>query len=221
MIRHATLQLLVLSVISTLPVLAQTIEVRTLALRSGEMPEVHLKGEKDYQALRFSSVQPAEAVRALAANPLPLFVRGMDEKGKPSFVISGQVKLPADAKGILLLGWIEGKEPRYIAIKDDFAAARFNDWLLINASSKPVALKVGDIAKPLLLKPGVAATHRIDAPAGQGAAVIAQAPVDGESKVFYSTYWPVQNGKRAVVLFVDDGRGIAVKRIMDRLAEQK
>ena len=46
-------------------------------------------------------------------------------------------------------------------------------------------------------------------------------PVNGEAKTFYSTYWPVHKGKRALVLFVDDGSKIRVKRISDALVPAK
>lgn len=200
------------------PLSAQTIDIRTLALRAGDMPEVYVKDATDHHPLRFSSVQPAEAVRALAANPLPLYRRGTDAAGREGFAVIQQVKLPDEARGILLLGWADGDKARYIAIKDDFAAARYNDWLLVNASTRPVGFRVGDTGKPILLKPGVSTTHRIGVAAGEGATVLAQAPFNGKDKVFYSTYWPVYAGKRSVVLFVDDGPRILVKRISDLLA---
>ena len=51
--------------------------------------------------------------------------------------------------------------------------------------------------------------------------VPAQTPFDGEAKTFFSTYWPVYPDKRAVVLFVDDGKRIRVKRISDKLVPVK
>ena len=197
---------------------AQTIGIRTLAMRAGAMPEVHVRDAKGHLPLRFSPVQPSEVVGALTANPLPLYRRETDAKGKEGFVVSQQVKLPDGANGILLLGWADGGKTRYVAIKDDFSAARYNDWLLINASTRPVAFRVGDSGKPILLKPGVSTTHRIPVAEGEGATVLAQAPLDGKDKVFYSTYWPVYAGKRSIVLFVDDGPKILVKRISDSLA---
>jgi hypothetical protein len=209
---------LLATLVGVFPISAQTIDIRTLAMRAEQMPEVFVKDAKDHVPLQFSSAQPTGVVRALAASPLPLYRRETDADGKQGFVVSQQVKLPDGANGILLLGWIDGDKSRYIAIKDDFAAARFNDWLLVNASTRPVAFRVGDTGKPILLKPGVSTTHRIPVAEGEGATVLAQAPLNGKDKVFYSTYWPVYAGKRSVVLFVDDGPKILVKRISDPLA---
>lgn len=200
------------------PTSAQTIEIRTLALRAGDLPEVFVKGTKEHFPLKFSAVQPTEVVRALSANPLPLYRREVAADGKTGFVVSHQVKLPAGARGILLLAWTVGDKTRYLAIEDDFAAAGYNDWLLINTSTRPIAFKVGETAKPILLNPGVSTTHQISVAKGEGATVLAQAPLNGKNKVFYSTYWPVHAEKRSVVLFVDDGPKIIVKRISDQLA---
>jgi len=197
---------------------AETISVRTLALRSGEMPEVYLKGPEQYLLLEFSSAQPTEPVRAVAGDPLVLYTSEMNDKGEQVFTPVHKLKIPTGSSGILLLAWTSGGETRYVAIKDNFESARYNDWLLINAATRPVAFKVGENTKAMVVAPGKSTTHRISAKAGKGATVLAQAPFDGKAKTFFSTYWPVHPGKRCVVLFVDDGPKIRVKRISDKLA---
>ena len=195
----------------------ETLALRTLALRADEMPELFIHTGKEYLPLRFSAVQPSETVKALAANPLTLYRAGVDANGKSGFVIAHRVKLPDQATGILLLGWRQGEDPGFVAIKDEFAKAGYNDWLLINASSQPVAFQPGETATPLLLKPGASTTHRIGAAKGEGIAVTAQAPIKGKARTFFSTFWPVYADKRSVVVFVDDGARILVKRISDPL----
>jgi len=221
MTRLISLLLVVSALFGGTPANAQTISVRTLALRSGELPEVYLKGPEEFFPLEFSAVQPSEPVRAIAANPLPLYTSGMDDKGEQAFVAAHKLKVPAGARGILLVAWNTGEEVRYVAIKDDFGSARYNDWLLINAATRPVAFMVGENAKAMVVAPGTSTTHRISAKQGEGATVLAQAPFDGEAKTFFSTYWPVYPDKRTVVLFVDDGSKIRVKRISDKLAAVK
>jgi hypothetical protein len=185
------------------------------------MPEVYLKGPDEYVALEFSAVQPAAAIRAVAVNPLPLYTSEMNDKGQQAFVAGHKVKIPAGSGGILLLGWTDGGQSRYVAIKDNFGSARYNDWLLINAASRPVAFMVGENAKAVVVKPGTSTTHRISARKGEGAAVLAQAPFDGEARTFFSTYWPVYDNRRSVVLFIDDGERIRVKRISDKVTAGK
>lgn len=195
----------------------ETIALRTLALRADEMPELFINTGEQYLPLRFSAVQPAERVRALAANPLPLYRSDHGAESKDGFVVAHSVKLPDRAAGVLLLGWKQGNDPRFVAIKDDFSKAAYNDWLLINASKLPVVFQAGEKATPLLLKPGVSTTHRISAAKGEGVAVTAQAPIKGKARTFFSTFWPVYADKRSVVVFVDDGAKILVKRISDPL----
>ncbi len=197
---------------------AQTISVRTLAFRSGEIPEVYLKGPEQYLSLEFSAVQPSEPVRAVAVDQLVLYASEINDKGEQVFAPVQKLKIPPGSSGILLLAWANGEKMRYVAIKDNFESARYNDWLLINAATRPVAFKVGENTKAMVVAPGKSTTHRISAKAGKGATVLAQAPFDGKAKTFFSTYWPVHPGKRCVVLFVDDGPKIRVKRISDRLA---
>lgn len=98
------------------------------------------------------------------------------------------MKLPPQAAGILLLSWKDVENARFVAIKDEFAKALYNDWLLINASVHPVTFKAGDTATPLLLKPGVSTTHRINAAKGEGVEITAQAALKGKVRTFYSTF---------------------------------
>lgn len=217
-IRHTVLAFALLAGSGgVIPVSAQTLGVRTLALGAGQMPELYLRGEDEYHELEFSAVQPGEVIPALDDNPLILFKKAENEAGEVVFEPVHRVGIPSGAKGVLLLGWTSGDEFRQVALEDHFRGARFNDWLLINTSAKPVAFKVGKDAEPVLIKPGASVTHRIRAKAGKGVSILAQAPFDGEAKTFYSTFWPVRPGKRAVVLFYDDGERVRIKRISDQL----
>lgn len=195
----------------------QTLKVRCLTLRSGEMPEVYLKGSEEQQLLGFSSIQPTPALEGLSANPLPLYKSVVDKQDKQSFVVAHKVKIPAGSDAILLLGWMAQEKPHFVAIKDNFTSARYDDWLLINTTTKPIAFKVGDKAKPVQVAPGTSKTYKIKVDKDKGTAVQAVAPIEGKAKTIYSTYWPVRADKRAIVLFVDDGKRIRVKRISDQV----
>ena len=160
---------------------AQTISVRTLALQSGEMPKTFLKGPKEHHPLRFSTVQPELAVKALSASPLPLYRSTLDEDGNPAFAVAAKVKIPAGAGEILLLGWAANKQARYLAIKDDFGSASFDDWILINTTKKQIAFQVGEKAKPIVMNPGASMKYRVRAEKGKGATVLAQQAVNGKA----------------------------------------
>jgi hypothetical protein len=73
----------------------------------------------------------------------------------------------------------------------------------------------------LALKPGVSTTHRVDTTKGVGIEVSAQAELKGKVRTFYSTFWPVRADSRCVVVFVDDGSRILVKRFSDAPAPAK
>lgn len=196
----------------------KTIDVRTLALKAGDMPELVLKTAEEPVALDWSHRQPGAVFKALHANPLPLYRREINDEGGESLVVVSKVKLPANARGVLLLGWTDDDQTRCVAIEDNLGSAQYNDWLLINAASRPVAFVVGDTRKPSIVKPGTSVKYRVGAERGKGATVRAQLPVEGGgAKTFYSTFWPIYPDKRAVVIFADDGSKIRVKRISDKL----
>lgn len=196
-----------------------TLAVRSLALDAGgELPEVHLMGQNGHVPLEFSAVQPSASINAMTANPLPIYKKENDDAGNEAWIIAHRVNIPSGVNRILLLGWRSGDATRYIAIEDNFTNARFDDWLLINASNRPVALAVGEDARPVGIRPGSSIRHRFNVRHGQGTAVTALTPVEDKPTIFYSTYWPVRQDSRAVVLFAEDGDRILVRRISDRLA---
>lgn len=196
----------------------ELLSVRSLALDPAELPELHLMGQSGHLPLEFSSVQPGEPIIVVDANPLPIYQRGTDEAGTETWTITARVNIPTGAKGILLLGWRSGEATRYIAVEDNFSNARFDDWLLINASNKPVAFAVGENARPVAIRPGSSIRQRFNVRHGEGTAVTALTPVEDKPTIFYSTYWPVRQDSRSVVLFAGDGDRILVRRISDRLA---
>ncbi len=199
----------------------KTLGVRTLMLESGELPETYLKGAKGHLPVRFSNIQPSKPLRVLYKNPLPIFRTGTDPEGNEVFTEVGSAKLPPNARGILLLCWQSGDTTRFKAIRDDFDSARSGEWMLINATTKPIAFRIGKDTKAIRVAPGSSETHRISAKANKGAAVTAATPAGKEWKMFFSTYWPVYADKRCLVLFVADGEKIRVKRITDRIVKAK
>ena len=112
MTRHLVSSVLLCILIGGGHLFAQDIAVRTLALKSGAMPEFYLKGAENHHVLEFSATQPGEIVRALRASPLPLYRKELNDDGEANFVVAQKVKVPAGANGILLLGWKSGDETR-------------------------------------------------------------------------------------------------------------
>lgn len=223
MISRCLLPAVIASLVCGVPAFAQKISVRTMALTSADMPELYLKteGDEPLTPVAWPSRQPSKPIVALRDGALPLYRCETDDKGKASLKVAHRVKVPADAGEILLLGWSDGDEIRLHALKDDFMGADFNDWLLINFSSKVIAFRIGEGSLPIKLQSGDSRIYRIAVPRNKGATALGQAMIRGEARTFYSTFVPVKDGQRTIMLFADDGEKIRTKRIIDRFLTKK
>jgi hypothetical protein len=195
----------------------EKISIRCMALNNEPMPEMKLMTTDGLVTLDFSPIQPTAAVRARFANPLPLYGPG-SAPGKKDGPPPVTVKLPADAKEILLLSWISGETTSYLAIKDDFSSSGRDDWLLINTTGTPIAIQVGKETQAKRVGPGAYEPFKIVAPANEGAAVTAAVLRDKKWHPIYETYWPIYADKRNIVLFVADGKKIRVRPVWDQLS---
>ncbi len=203
---------------------AKTVSVRTLLLSPAEMPELYfLTQEKEpYVRVKWSERQPSKPVAALCEESLPLYRMELDPSGKPIPIVAKQIKLPVGAKEVILLAWQEDDKISYHAIGDDYLGRHFNHWLLINFSRKEIAFRVGDDSDPVLVKTAESKIYKLKAAKDKGATVIGQARIKGEIKMFYSSYFPVKDGRRTIVLFTDDGEKIRTRLIADHfLREEK
>jgi hypothetical protein len=198
------------------PLLAQSekLDLRTLSLGSAEFPQLWAMNATTPVAIAFSTIQPSEPLRLTRTDPLRIFKGKLTDKGQPADPTPTLVKLPADSS-ILLLGWMAGETPRFFPIPDPFTAARTDDWLVINSTTKPIAIQIGANTQPTPVKPSSHAPVRVTAPVNEGAAVIVAIPKDPGWKTIYSTYWPIYPDKRCLVLIVEDGPKIRVKVIAD------
>lgn len=197
----------------------QSISLRTLQLGGGEMPEAWVRVAKQEGPVRVSWLtrQPTEPLQALHQGSLKLLSFVTNTEGKRVVSEVTTVALPAGAREILLLGALNGKQAKYIAIEDRFLGARFNDWIAINTSATPVALKVGKkSSKPIRIEPGKSIIFKPDIEENKGVEMVAMAPRDDELKTFLSTYWPAFPGQRTMIVFYQDGERMRARRIGDR-----
>lgn len=203
--------------------IAQKISVRTMAMNPAKMPELFFKteGDEPLTEVPWPARQPSASIVALRDGSLPLYRSESNEDGKETISVAQRVKVPAGASEILLLGWADGDKVRFRAIKDDFLGADFNDWLLINFSSKVIAFKVGEKSRPIKVESGGSELYRISVPKNKGATAVGQASIRGKIRTFYSTFLPVKDGQRSMMLFTDDGEKIRAKRIVDELAPKE
>lgn len=199
---------------------AREINTRTLALdKAGGLPERYVKVGEGYLALSFPYIEPGAVMPVIAGDSsLPIYESVKSEEGKVSYKLAKEVKLPAGAKGVLLLGWMGPEGPRYLAVDDDFLSAKYDEWLLINTAPKDVAFRIGDDNKPVMLSANSIKDYKLTAPAGTGVSVVGQAKWGDKVKTFYSTYWPIKAGERGIVIFFyQKGDRVALRKITDIL----
>lgn len=198
-------------------------DVRVLALGIAKnVPERFLLTEEGYQKMPFSNRQASEIIKAYRSESLPLFIKTIEPDAKSEYSISEQVKLPQNSKSILLLCWAsqEGKL-RYYPIEDSIMGAKYNDWLMINTTSKAVDFYIGKNKKPAVIKAKNIENYKVTVGKGKGVPVIGRAQFNGEMKTFYSTYWKIRENERSIIIFIEVGNKIKATKIGDRLFEPK
>lgn len=199
------------------------VSVRTLQLSAGELPEswVRVAGGKEPVKLTWLTTQPTEPLRVAHDGQLKLFRYSAGEDGK---MVVDDVKafpLPAGAMEVLLLGWVSEGKGKYVVLKDHFLQAKFDDWIAINTSAHPVAVRAGSKSDPVRVDPGKSVVFQPKIEEGKGVEMIAAAPYKGKTKTFLSTYWPAFAGQRTMIVFFDDGERMRAKRIGDRFVPKE
>lgn len=200
---------------------AQTekINFRTLALNNSKFPELWVAASGKAIPLAFSNSQPSAAQKADKTSPLKIFKGLLDDKGKPVDTAPTLVELPAATASILLLGWMEEENPGFLAVADPFTTAKSDDWLVINHSQKPLTIQIGAAATPVPVEANSQLTVKCTAPVGEGAATtVATKQEDGSMKPVYSSYLPIYNDKRGLILVVQKGERVTVSYIADQIA---
>ncbi len=186
------------------------------------MPSLYVKtvDAKEPVILTWLTTQPTEPVQVVHDGSLKLYKQVTDPEGKLGFEIASSVKLPGAEKEVLLLAWESEGKIKYIAIKDQFLNANFNDWMAINTSVNPVAILAGDSGKPVRVDAGASIIFQPNIEEGKGVKILAQASREGEVKTFLSSYWPAYEGQRTLIIFYDDGDKMRAKRIGDRFLKK-
>lgn len=191
---------------------------RTLALSNSKFPELWAVDSGKAVPLAFSSSQPSAALKADKSNPLKIFKGPLDDKGKPADSSPTHVDLPNSAS-ILLLGWMEGENPGFLAVADSFASAKSDDWLIVNHTKKPLTIQIGTDAKEHTVEADSQQAIKCTAPVGAGAATtVASKQDDGSMKTVYSSYVPIYADQRGLILVSESGGRIKVSYIADKIA---
>lgn len=201
--------------------LPSTVSLRTLALAPDMETDLFIRSEDAYEPLGFSHYQPSKALLALTASGravLPLYRQVPAESGETVYAKAREVRLPEGASQVILLGTRNGEGVALVAVKDNLGADE-RDWLLVNATRRPIAFQLGSDTKPRPIPPGEAVFYRVEVPSGKGAAVRVAAFMDEGWERFYSTFWPVYEGQRGLIIFVPDGERVRLSNFFETVAE--
>ena len=199
----------------------EILSIRVFALGGSESPVFSFWNGVDFDTLRASTVQPSPALRVTKANPLPVFTDPQTGPNGEPPQPTAWIPLPEDASHVLLLvtGNGNGNENGGImAIEDDLHRADSRDWLFFNLTASAIAFQIGEETEPILIPPHSRFSRRMKLDASRGTPVIAAARIQGEVQKFYSTYWPIRQDRRTMVLFALAGENrIQLRRIVERL----
>lgn len=200
----------------------EKLNFRTLALNNSKFPELWVAASGKTVPLAFSSSQPSAALKADKTNPFKIFKGPLDDKGKPADATPTLVELPAASSSILLLGWVEEEKPSFLAVSDPFTTVKHDDWLVINATKKPLTIQIGATATALTVEANSQQSFKCTAAVGEGAAAtVTSKQDDGSMKTIYTSSWPVYADQRGLVLVTQNGERITVNYIADQIATKE
>ncbi|WP_269524545.1 hypothetical protein [Coraliomargarita parva] len=125
-----------------------------------------------------------------------------------------QVGVPASGDYILLLESDPGQTAIRMALMPDRLAQTEDGWLLINTTAKPIYVRVGATAKPVVLEAHSQILHEV-IQTKELELVQFAARLDQDLRIFYSTAWPVYKNSRYLVFFRENAQTgrISVVRI--------
>lgn len=196
----------------------EKVTFRTLALAKFNFPELWVMESGKPVSIAFSKVQPSLPLKADKSSTLNVFMGPLDETGKPANKTPTSVKLPASSS-ILLLGWMAGEKPGFLAIDDPYASTmRADEWLVINVTRSEIAIQVGKTVQPIPVSPNSNKSIKVTAPVGKGAATtVAAKQADGTWKSIYNTYLPIFDKTRGLVVVAQNGERIVVNYVVDQI----
>ncbi len=190
------------------------LSLRTLSLFPVSMPELHSLTGEGLVKLNFSHIEPSKPIPVnRLEGGLPIYNGPtLPEDGIPPYL----VKLPVDAKDILLIAWMgEGNKPQFLAFPDNSATAGRKDWMVINATTNHIAMQVGKENKPMPVKAGSQQSIYVDVPSNKGSAVTIAAMLEDSWKPFYTNYWAIYEDKRCLIVIIQNGEKMTVRQIFE------
>ena len=192
------------------------INFRTLALSAGIDLELYFNSGSDFKQLSASHYRPSSVEKAKLNEDqnLSLYKKIQNEDGVVEFVFEKQIKIPAESEQVLLIIAETSGRVGVFAASDNLSKDH-REWLFVNTTRTQLAFQLGDGSNPISLPPGDSVRYLVDVEAGRGAAIrIAAYKEKGWDRV-YSTYWPIYEDQRSLVICLQDGERIRVRNFFE------
>jgi hypothetical protein len=194
----------------------QTVRFRTLVLEDATSKQLFFHERNEYTELPLRVMRPSDSyvARLLADGSLPLFERFQGEDGVFEYRLHKRINLPQNSKQVLILAAGSGDDLAFKAISDNLSSSD-RDWLYINTSKAMLAVQLGEKNKPVGIKPGASVFHQTNVEYGRGAPVRVAMRENGEWKRVYSRFWPIREGQRMMIIFMERDGELTVHRFSD------
>lgn len=196
---------------------ANTIKIRVLALDKHIDQKFYFFDGNDYFSPRFSQQGPsikAFPVTVFDDWQLPIYKKKETDEGEVYYQVYLRIVLPAGSKQVLIISSKLDNVVSMVAVEDNFSQ-NDRDWLLINTTAVPLAFRMGNESRPLPLPPNESVPFQIEVEAGKGAVVRIAAYNDPGWKLIYSTFWPVYEGQRGLIVFMQSGERVVVRNFYE------
>lgn len=193
-----------------------TIQLRVLSLVQNLGQEYYFFDGSDYHAPRFSHHRPSRTTLdsvITAEGMLPVFIQ-QDVAGELSHQLVFQLALPKGAKQVLVIAAKTGNQVSMVALADNLST-NYRDWMLINSTATPLVFQFGEGKTLIQVPPGQSVPIQIEADFGTGAAVRIAAFREEGWELIYSTFWPVYEGQRGLIIFMQDGENIRLRNFFE------
>lgn len=192
-----------------------SVRFRIMALQSSvESDGLFYRSKDGFKPLAFTHYRPTNEMTGMLApdGRLPFFTREQTPEGETRYAINSFSNVPNGSPQILVLAAMANDQLVMNSVADNKSNSD-EDWLFINASTTPLAVMLGKDVEPFPIRAGQSVFHRPQLPTGKGTRIqIAMREQAGWERV-YSTYWPIREGQRGLVIIVEVEADIRVKYI--------
>lgn len=197
------------------------IKFRSLALEKTIKRELYYNDGSDYESLQLSHYRPSLTRKGRLDNSgnLLIFNKSVNAEGVEVYNVANRVAIPSNSRRVLLLS-IEQDNTVIFKAVDDNLSANDREWLFINASRTQLALQLGEGNSPFSLPPSQAVPYEVQVQPGTGSQIqVAAFDKDDGWKKIYSTYWPIYEKQRGLVICIEINGKIVVKRFFDAVVD--